>query len=407
MISQFKATYDETAIKPYQLPELLLSKSGEKIKNTMDWEEIRRPEILQLFKDQVYGSLPEAELSPISPEIIEQDDAALDNTAIRKQITLQFKTKNREISIDILLYLPKGVKNPPVFVGYNFYGNHSISNDQHIILSKSWVRNNADYGITENRSTEASRGKRSSRWAIDKIIAQGFGLATIYYGDVDPDKNDFTDGIHPLFYAKDQDKPKEDEWGSISAWAWGYSRILETLKSDMLLENSKFIVFGHSRLGKTSLWAGALDPRFDLVISNNSGCGGAALFRRKIGETAARINNSFPHWFNTNFKKYSDHESDLPIDQHMLIALMAPRPIYIASAEEDKWADPKGEFLSGFYASPVYELYGKSGLSNATMPKISDPIHSSIGYHIRPGKHDVTEYDWEQYMKFAKIHFSE
>ncbi len=406
MNAQFKANYDEAAIAPYQLPEILTTENGAEIENTHDWEQKRRPEILQLFKDQVYGSLPENELNPTSSEIIEQDDAALDNTAIRKQITLQFKAQNRELSIDILLYLPKGIKNPPVFVGYNFYGNHSISNDQHIMLCKSWVRNNADYGITENHSTEASRGKRSSRWAIDKIIAEGFGLATIYYGDVDPDKNDFSDGIHPLFYTKDQQKPKENEWGSISAWSWGYSRVLDYLKSDKPINNSKYILFGHSRLGKTSLWAGALDKRFDLVISNNSGCGGAALFRRKIGETAARINKSFPHWFNTNFKQYSGAEEELPTDQHMLIALMAPRPVYIASAEEDRWADPKGEYLSGFYASPVYELYGKKGLTNIAMPGVNAPIHTSIGYHIRTGKHDVTDYDWEQYMKFYQLHFS-
>ena len=340
-------------------------------------------------------------------KIIEQSDSALDDSAIRQQIAFVFESEGKELTINVLLYLPKGIKFPHVFVGYNAFGNQTTINDPNIILTGSWVRNNTDYGITENRTTEESRGKRNYRWPIKKIIGEGFGIATVYYGDVDPDRNDFSDGIHPLFYDDNQTKPKDSEWGSISAWAWGLSRVMDYFENDDLIGQSKYILFGHSRLGKTSLWAGALDNRFDIVVSNNSGCGGAALFRRKYGETVSIINQNFPHWFTTNFKNYNNKENLLPVDQHMLIALIAPRPVYIASAEGDKWADPKGEYLSGFYATPVYELYGKKGLVDPEFPETNEPIHNTIGYHVRTGKHNITDYDWEQFVRFANKHLKD
>jgi hypothetical protein len=404
VFAQQEVNYNEEAIAPYTLPELLTISNGQKVLSKEEWENKRRAEILTLFKNEVYGIIPDEMLSPTA-KVTEETDAALDNTAIRKQIALVFMNNDLELTINILLYLPKGIASPPIFIGYNFYGNQTTVDDDNVILTSSWLPNNAGLGINNNQATEESRGKRRHRWPIKKIVSEGFGVATIYYGDVDPDKNDFSDGVHALFYEDGQTSPNEEQWGSISGWAWGYSRVLDYLTQDDLSRNSKFILFGHSRLGKTSLWAGALDERFDIVISNDSGCGGAAIFRRKFGETAAIINRNFPHWFNQNFKEYDD-ESELPVDQHMLIALMAPRPVYIASAEDDQWADPKGEYLSGHYASPVYELYGLTGLPDPTMPEISNPVHNAIGYHIRPGKHDVTDYDWEQFMLFARKHLS-
>ena len=402
--AQQKVNYQEKAIEPYILPELLICENGEKVKNIEAWKK-RRLEILTLFKDQVYGRIPEGNLIPFSVKVIEQSDSALDNKAIRKQIAMVFKDEHHHLTINLLLYLPKHIVSPPVFIGYNFYGNQTIIDDSKIILTDSWIANNNEMGILNHQATEASRGKRNYRWPVKKIISEGFGLAVVYYGDIDPDKNDFSDGIHPFFYDQNQSKPTNNQWGSISAWAWGASKVLDYLKKDELLSQSKFIMFGHSRLGKTSLWAGALDHRFDMVISNNSGCGGAAIFRRKYGETVAVINENFPHWFNTNFKKFNNKENSLPVDQHMLIALMAPRPVYIASAADDQWADPKGEYLSGYHASPVYELFEKTGLKDSIPPALNHPIHNDIGYHIRKGKHDVTNYDWEQYMKFANQHF--
>ncbi|MFK5973767.1 MAG: acetylxylan esterase, partial [Flavobacteriaceae bacterium] len=290
------------------------------------------------------------------------------------------------------------------------HGNHTIDKDPNIIITEAWVMNDKGLEISDHRPKESSRGIRTNRWPVKKIIAKGFALATIYYGEIDPDKKDekdlgkgdFTDGIHPLFYKDGQQQPKVNEWGSIAAWAWGLSRALDYFETDPDIDETKVIAFGHSRLGKTSLWAAASDQRFAAVISNNSGCVGAALSKRKFGETIDRINRIFPHWFCDNFNTYNNNEKSLPVDQHQLLSLIAPRPIYVASALEDRWSDPKGEFLSAHYATPVYNLFDKEGISSQIMPKVDHPIQHTIAYHIRTGKHDVTDYDWENYIKWAK-----
>ena len=397
--AQFEPNYDETKVPKFTLPHLLTTFSGKSIGTSKQWEEKRRPELFQFFENQIYGKVP-GNLDEYSFKVLEQSDKAYNGKARRKQVVVNLKKNGRTLDFHILIYLPKENPNAPVFLGYNFYGNHTVTLDPEVSITKAWVRNNDNFGISNNKADETSRGIRTNRWAIEKMLDNGFGLATIYYGEVDPDKDDFSDGLHTLFYKEGQSNPKTNEWGSLAAWAFGLSRAMDYLEDDTNI--SEVIVFGHSRLGKAALWAGATDSRFSGVISNNSGCGGAALSKRKFGETVGRINRSFPHWFADSFEKFDEKEETLPVDQHQLLALIAPRPVYVASAVEDEWADPKGEFLSAYHASSIYQLYGKKGITNKKMPDVNSPVQNTVAYHLRTGKHDVTDYDWDQYINWAK-----
>ena len=306
--------------------------------------------------------------------------------------------------MDLLIYLPLGADGPvPTFLGLNFYGNHTVTEDPAVPLSTAWMRNNPALGIVEHRATERSRGAHASRWQVEDVVARGYATVTIYCGDLSEDRSEgLVRDVAALFGTGGTDGRAPDAWGSIGIWAWGLSRALDYLETDADIDAKRVAVHGHSRLGKAALWAGAQDERFAMVISNDSGCGGAALSRRRFGETVQRINTSYPFWFARNFRGYNGREETLPVDQHQLIALIAPRPVHVGSAEDDGWADPRGEFLGAKHAEPVYALFGQTGLGVDAWPPANKPLlGDGLAYHLRTGGHDMTAYDWARYLDHA------
>jgi hypothetical protein len=397
--------YDEAKVPAYTLPDSLIANDGSPVKTASDWTRKRRPEVLRMFEEHVYGRAPKPR-GGLKYQVLSIDPEALGGLATRKQIRIELTGKPFGPRVDLLIYVPNQVRGPvPAFIGYNFYGNHTIHADPGIDLTPSWCRNTKEMGVVNHRATAAGRGARANRWAVETILKRGYALATMYYGDVEPDHKDgWMGSLRAYHLTSGCTQPAPDEWGAIGAWSYALSRALDYLGRDADVDQKRVALMGHSRLGKTSLWGGASDERFAIVISNDSGCGGAALSRRAFGETVKRINTSFPHWFNDNFNRYNDNEGACPVDQHMLIALIAPRPVYVASAVEDTWADPNGEFLSAKNAEDVYALFGKKGLGVAQQPPVDHPVGDVIGYHVRTGKHDVTDYDWAQYLDFADRH---
>jgi hypothetical protein len=401
-----KFNYDESQVRTYTLPPLLQTPDGKQITSSTQWNTQQRPALLKLFADNVYGRLP-GKPQGLHYKVTSEDKAALGGKAILKQVTIYFTPDDTGASMDVLLYLPKQAKGPvPVFAGLNFKGNHTVHPDPQIKITSRWVADDKNAGITGNRANEHTRGLQASRWVVEEIIARGYGLATAYYGDLEPDHPEgYKTGIRMQLSKNLKIQP--NEWGAIGAWAWGMSRMLDYLETEPAVNAKKVALQGHSRIGKAALWAGVNDTRFAMVISNESGEGGAALARRWYGETVARLNSAFPHWFCPNYKKFDNKPNQMPVDQHQLLALVAPRPLYVASAQEDQWSDPKGEFLSAQVITPVYALFGKQGIAAAEMPGLNQPVGETVRYHNRSGKHDVTLYDWQQYLSFADKHFSQ
>ncbi|OQA81258.1 MAG: hypothetical protein BWY31_03788 [Lentisphaerae bacterium ADurb.Bin242] len=391
---------DEAKLKPYTLPSPLDKPDGTRVSTAFEWVNFQRRNILQLFKTEVYGEIVPSPDS-VSFELLSRRDDALGNTAVRKEIRLHFGMNNgRKHSADMLLYIPKNAAKPvPVFLGLNFKGNHATTDEEDV--------RKTGFRVPGELVHPDARGEQTCRWCFKEVVARGYASATLCYHDLYPDfKDSAGNSVYRLFFEPSGMASLPDRYTPIGAWAFGLSRMLDYLETDPEADASRTVVHGHSRLGKTALWAGAIDTRFKITVSNNSGCGGAALHKRKFGENVeALISHDCADWFVTAFHKYSGREEDMPFDQHELIALLAPRPVCVASATEDIHADPKGEFLSCVHASEVYRLFGAKGLPVTEMPPPDTPVTGDISYHIRTGVHDQTREDWQHYLDLADLYF--
>lgn len=364
-----RINYEECKVPHFQLPELMLGNDGKIIKSIADWEQVRRPEILKMFMEYEYGYTPARKI-PVKYQVLSECSDFLGGKATMRQVKFSFTNNGKKIESVLLLLLPNHRKGKcPVFVVYNFLGNHSLCNDTRIEFPVSFSF------LKEKDDPLWNRGGRTERWPLCKIFDRGYAIATMCYTDIQPD--DFENrehGIESLFPPFHRLMQDCNEWGAIGAWAWGSSRILDYLETDERIDINRVAIMGHSRLGKAALWAGAQDQRFKVVISNDSGCSGAALSKRVVGENLCWITCRFKHWFCPAYGQFANNEEKLPFDQHELLALIAPRHLYVASAEGDKWADPRGEYLGAYYASEVYRLYGLKGLESINMPNIHQPV---------------------------------
>ncbi len=367
--------YYESKVPTYTLPDPLIASNGTKVMSAKVWTKSRRPEILELFRANVYGRIPATPYLK-SFSVVNLDRTAMNGEATLKQVDIAISSEGKSLVIHMTLFVPNKVKKPvPVFL---LIDNRGPSN------------------------TDPLRKQKSEFWPAEDVISRGYAIAVFSNADVDPDNYDsFKNGIHGIL---DRGERTGDSWGTIAAWAWGASRCMDYFETDKDINRKKVAVLGHSRGGKTALWAGAEDERFSLVISNESGCGGAALARRKFGETVTRINTSFPHWFCLNYKKYSDNENSMPVDMHMALALIAPRALYVACASDDLWGDPKGSYLALYNSLPVFQLLNTGSNLPEIMPSLNTPVKSGrVGFHVRDGVHNLLLKDWNWFIDFADM----
>jgi len=387
----------EARVPPFTLPPLLVDRAGAPVETPDAWR-ARRAELLAVFTREVYGPAPEG---PALAADLVSEAPALDGRALRRELRLSAAGDPGRPALHLLVYRPADARAPvPVFLGLNFRGNHTVHADPGIALSRAWVPADPGGGVVDGRATEAARGVRAARWPVEAILARGHALATAYAGDLAPD--------HPERWRTGlvgDDLP--DGAGAIAVWAWGLSRLLDALEREPGIDAARVVAFGHSRLGKAALWAAARDERFAAAVANASGCMGAALSRRHFGETPAFLARAFPHWMAPAFRVRVARGELPPVDQHQLLALLAPRPLHLGGARADRWADPRGEQRAAREAAPAWRLLGVEpgdpGERGERGGNPSDPEAGTgrVGHHLRSGGHDVTRLDWERFLDFA------
>ncbi len=390
-----------------ELPDPLQMLDGTKITTAADWNAKRKPELKALFQHYMYGYLPPKPGLWSVEDVLFSDNTFLDGKATLSESRIKFFEPNLKHRLYVLLVVPNKRAGPvPVFVGMNFCGNQALAKHAKIHLPESWVYKSCAGSVNE-RATEAGRGTQAEAWNLDLIIERGYGLACFYSGDLDPDTADFSDGIEPEFYKPGQTMPGPTDPGAIATWAWGYHRVVDFLveKHAQTIDVKRIAAVGHSRNGKTTLLAAALDERIALAIPHQAGCGGTAPDRvaidRKDVETIRRINTVFPHWFCDNFPLFNETPDKLPFDQHCLLALCAPRPVLYSNAQDDQWANPDGQFDMLKAADPVYRLLGATGLEATKRPELGTLLNSKLGYFIRAGKHSMDREDWGVFLDYA------
>jgi len=410
VVAGFPVNYEEDSVGTYVLPDMFTMKNGEKVKDAKTWMGKRRPEIVQLFEENQFGKMP-----PRPPgmhfDVFDKGTLVLNGKAIRKQVTVYFakdtedralttddKSRGKSYKMDLLIYLPAAAKKPsPLLLIINFFANSSVVDDPGVRAGEVWTREGKKVP-----ATTAAFGKIN----IDTFITQGFGIATVYYGDIEPDfKKGFEYGIRGHYLKPGQTYPANDEWGAISAWSWGLSRAMDYFETDKQIDAKRVALQGTSRLGKTVLWTGGRDSRFKLVIASCSGEGGAAISRRNYGENIKHMTDTSRYYyqFAPNWHGYANDFNRSPVDAHMLVALMAPRPLLLQTGDTDYWSDPKGEFLAAVAAEPVYKLFNKKGPGTDVMPNAGDEsLLNTLGYYMHAGGHGTIPSDWAVFMTFLK-----
>lgn len=399
VVAGIPVNYDEALVGNYTLPDPLVLADGKPVRDAKTWLQKRRPEIVRLFEDNQFGRSP-GRPKDMSFDVFDQGAPALDGKAVRRQVTIYFSANKNGPKMDLLIYLPANSRKPvPLLLNLSFTANSTAVDDPGIKPGEIWGR--------DKEKVRPPRAGTFGRLNVLPLLESGFGVATVYYGDIDPDfEGGIPYGVRALYLKPGQKEPAANEWGAISAWAWGLSRALDYLETDKDVDARRVGIIGVSRLGKTVLWAGAHDPRFALVIASCSGEGGAALSRRNYGETIKHLvaPTRYPYQFAANYQKYADHVDQLPFDAHMLIALIAPRPVLLQTGDADFWSDPKGEFLAAVAAGPVYRLLGQQGLDTDQMPAAGLPIMHTLGYYMHSGGHGTIPSDWDQFLKFLQQH---
>jgi hypothetical protein len=399
MVAGIPINYDEAKVAPYALPDPLVLQNGKLVSDAKTWYKKRRNEIFGLFEREQFGKSPDRK--NISFKVFETGTPVFDGKAIRKQVTIYFTNDTSNCKADLLVYLPAQIKEPsPLLLQISFSPNCLAVDDPGVKCGTMWNR--------EGKRVSASEGRRFGSFDVEKFISNGIGFATIYYGDIEPDfANGIEYGIRGHFLKPGTTYPASDEWGAISAWSWGLSCAMDYLETDRDVDPKKVALYGVSRLGKTVLWAGASDQRFGMVIASCSGEGGVAISRRQYGETIKHMIDSTRYFyqFAGNRAKYGDYPNTCPVDAHLLVSLMAPRPLLLQTGDTDKWSDPKGEFVAAVAAEPVYNLLGKKALETDTWPAAGTPVLNDLGYFMHAGGHGSLPADFDIFLDFIKKHF--